>query len=93
MSMDLWIGADSTIDLGPTFEAYAAFAEVARVAGKDNAALAELYAVPGFVETQEEVAANYLAAVRAQASVVLKKHGKLLGDHARWILGRLVTAS
>ena len=89
MAMLLWVdeAADVALDLGDPFLVFEVFAELARVAGS-GAGWEELFSVPGFAE--EEVEPEWLGKVQDQARRFRELHGDQLGEHARWVLGRIL---
>jgi hypothetical protein len=96
MGVTLWLDteAEETLELGPTFPCYTAFAEMARASG---AAWGRDYADLGGVLTQCEDQADapvpWLASVGEQAGKFLLTYGRTLSPLSRQILRRLREAS
>lgn len=81
MSFQVYSGA-MTVDLGDPFKLLRAFGAMAKVAGGDD--YPELFSVPEFGE--QEVEADWLAAVRAQAKTFLGEHSGQVGSYTREVL-------
>jgi hypothetical protein len=92
MTATLWLDtpADETLELGGTLQLYAAFAEMAHLAGEgylEN--WPDLFGVLTQVELQEDADSDWLVDVRAQASQFLDSYGPRLSEHSRWVLEQL----
>jgi len=83
MAFVLWTSEEDGIDLGNPLDLFIAFAEVGDVASGDE--YEELRGVP--LAGEDTVSAEYADKVSRQAADALKLGG--IGDHGRWILGRL----
>lgn len=78
MSVTLWINTEKeeTIELATTMSCYAAFAEMARIAGDEW--ITEYEALAGVLsacEDQEDVPPDWLKDMRSQAHRFLANHG------------------
>jgi hypothetical protein len=87
MGVTLWIntGKEETIEFGPTFPAYEAFAALAEVAGGWSEFVAECPDLSGLMsacESQEDAPPEWLADARTQARRFLIGHSNLPADAA-----------
>jgi hypothetical protein len=96
MAVTLWIdsAAEESVELGPTFPCYAAFAEMARAAGGDwRSRYADLSGVLTQCEDQADADPDWLASVRSQAASFLREFGGRLGEDARGVLRELAAGA
>lgn len=76
-------------DLGTTLEGMRAFAELGRL--EPGGEFGALYSVA--LAGDEDVPADQVREVAAQAQVFRDRHGDRLSDHARWMLDQLARAA
>ena len=92
MGVTLWLDTDQeeTVELGGTLPVYAAFAEMARVAGSSwETDYSDLAGVLTQCENQEDADPQWLDAVRTQVSILLRRKGDHLSNLARGVLRQL----
>ena len=93
MSATLWVDEanDEAIDLGETFGAYKAFAEMAKLAGdKWESHYGDLGGVLSQCEIQEDSDPSWLTDARRQAAEFRSEFGDTISDLVRDVLDRLI---